>query len=65
MTKKDSKNATPSASAVQVVQAPTQMTNITGFSDNITLPDQRVYVLESDITDAQNHVQVVESNSSF
>ena len=65
MTKKDSKNATPSASAVQVVQAPTQMTNITGFSDNITLPDQRVYVLESDITDAQNHVQVVENNSSF
>lgn len=58
-------SANVSTSAVQTVQMPTQMTNITGFSDNIQLPDQRVYVLESDITNAQNHVQVVENNSSF
>ena len=58
-------SANVSTSAVQTVQTPTQMTNITGFSDNIELPDQRVYVLESDITSAQNHVQVVENNSSF
>lgn len=58
-------SANVSTSAVQTVQTPTQMTNITGFSDNIELPEQRVYVLESDITNAQNHVQVVENNSSF
>lgn len=64
-TKKNSSNASVSTGAIQTVQTPTQMTNITGFSDNIELPDQRVYVLESDITNAQNHVQVVENNSSF
>lgn len=64
-TKKNSSNASVSTGAIQTVQTPTQMTNITGFSDNIQLPDQRVYVLESDITNAQNHVQVVENNSSF
>ena len=64
-TKKNSSNASVSTGAIQTVQTPTQMTNITGFSDDIQLPDQRVYVLESDITSAQNHVQVVENNSSF
>lgn len=64
-TKNNSSAASTSASAVQVVQTPTQMTNITGFSDNIELPDQRVYVLEQDITEAQGRVARVETNSEI
>ena len=64
-TKKNSSNASASVGAVQAVQTPTQMTNITGFSDNVELPDQRVYVVYDDIQQAGNHVQVVENNSSF
>lgn len=65
-TKKNSAgNVSASVGAIQTVQTPTQMTNITGFSDDVTLPEQRVYVLESDITDAQNHVRVTQNNNSF
>lgn len=65
-TKKNSSgNVSASVGAIQTVQTPTQMTNITGFSDDVTLPEQRVYVLESDITDAQNHVRVTQNNNSF
>lgn len=65
-TKKNSTgNVSASVGAIQTIQTPTQMTNITGFSDDVTLPEQRVYVLESDITDAQNHVRVTQNNNSF
>ena len=64
-TKKNSSNASASTGAIQTIQTPTQMTNITGFSDNVELPDQRVYVVYDDIADAGNRVQVVENNSSF
>ena len=65
-TKKNSSgNVSASVGAIQTIQTPTQMTNITGFSDDVTLPEQRVYVLESDITDAQNHVRVTQNNNSF
>lgn len=59
-------SASASSGAVQVVTAPPQIVNLNQENlDNITMPDTRVYVLESDITEAQNHVQVVESNSTF
>ena len=64
-TKKNSSNASASVGSIQTIQTPTQMTNITGFSDEVELPDQRVYVVYDDIAQAGNHVQVVENNSSF
>ena len=64
-TKPGNSNASASTSAVQVVQTPTQMTNITGLSDNIELPDQRVYVVYDDIRDAGNRVSVVTNNSEI
>lgn len=63
---KPGSSASASSGAVQVVTAPPQIVNLSQENlDNITMPDTRVYVLESDITEAQNHVQVVESNSTF
>lgn len=63
---KPGSSASASSGAVQVVTAPPQIVNLNQENlDNITMPDTRVYVLESDITEAQNHVQVVESNSTF
>lgn len=51
-------------SAVTTVQAPPQIVNLNQDNiDSISLPNQRVYVVESDITDAQRRVQVVETNS--
>ena len=66
-TKKNSTGgASASTSAMQAIQSPAQIVNLNQENlDNITMPDTRVYVLESDITEAQNHVQVVESNSTF
>ena len=66
-TKKNSSGgASASTSAMQTIQSPAQIVNLNQENlDNITMPDTRVYVLESDITEAQNHVQVVESNSTF
>lgn len=64
-TKKDS---TPSLtnSALSSVTAPVpQIVNLNAVNDEIELPDTRVYVLESDITDAQRRVNVVENNSNF
>jgi hypothetical protein len=52
-------------SAVTTVQAPPQIVNLNEMSDNISLPDQRVYVVESDITDAQRRVNVVETNATI
>jgi hypothetical protein len=42
---------------------PPTIVNLNEMSDNIALPDQRVYVLESDITEAQSKVRVVETNN--
>ena len=64
-TTKNSTNTAMTTSAVQTMQTPTQMTNITGFSDNVELPDQRVYVLEQDITEAQGRVARVVTNSEI
>lgn len=52
-----------SATSIQTVMTPPTIVNLNEMSDNIALPDQRVYVLESDITDAQKRVQVVETNN--
>lgn len=65
-TKKNStSNVSASTGAIQTVQTPAQIVNLNAVNDEIEMPDTRVYVLESDITEAQNHVQVVESNSTF
>lgn len=66
-TKKNStsSNASVSTGAITAVQSPAQIVNLNAMNDEITLPDQKVYVVESDITAAQNRVQVVESNSEI
>ena len=66
-TKKNStsSNASASTGAITAVQSPAQIVNLNAMNDEITLPDQKVYVVESDITAAQNRVQVVESNSEI
>lgn len=64
-TKNNSSAVSTSTSAVQVVQSPTQMTNITGFSDNVDLPEQRVFVVYDDIQQAGNRVDVVTNNSEI
>lgn len=65
-TKKNSSANPSTTSAAQLVQSPAQIVNLNQQNlDEITLPESRVYVLESDITDAQNHVRVVENNSTF
>lgn len=61
-----SSSAAASSGAVQVVTAPPQIVNLNQDNlDQIELPDTRVYVVESDITDAQRRVQVVETNSEI
>lgn len=63
-TKKD--NASVSNSAMNsITLAQPQIVNLNAVNDEIELPDTRVYVLESDITEAQNRVHVVENNSNF
>ncbi len=65
-TKKNSAgNASPSAGAMTTIQSPAQIVNLNAVNDQIELPDQRVYVVESDITDAQRRVEVVETNSEI
>lgn len=55
-----------SGSAMQgITLANPQIVNLNAVNDEIELPDTRVYVLESDITEAQNRVHVVENNSNF
>ena len=65
-TKKNSTgSASPSAGAMTTIQSPAQIVNLNAVNDQIELPDSRVYVVESDITDAQRRVQVVETNSEI
>lgn len=52
------------ALATMTSQTP-QIVNLNAMNDEIELPDQRVYVVESDITDAQRRVEVVENNSTI
>jgi hypothetical protein len=52
------------ALATMTSQTP-QIVNLNAMNDEINLPDQRVYVVESDITDAQRRVEVVENNSTI
>ena len=63
-TKKDSAGSV-STTAMQTVMTPPQIVNLNQVNDEIELPDTRVYVLESDITSAQNRVRVTENNSTF
>ena len=52
--------------ATQTVMTPPQIVNLNQDNiDSISLPDQRVYVVESDITDAQRRVNVVETNATI
>lgn len=63
---KPGSSASASSGAVQVVTAPPQIVNLNQDNlDQIELPETRVYVVESDITDAQRRVQVVETNSEI
>lgn len=65
-TKKNStSNASASTGAMTTIQSPAQIVNLNAVNDQIELPDSRVYVVESDITDAQRRVQVVETNSEI
>lgn len=62
-TKENASLSGGNTTSVQTVMTPPTIVNLNEMSDNIALPDQRVYVLESDITDAQKRVQVVETNN--
>lgn len=65
-TKKNSTgNASASTGAMTTIQSPAQIVNLNAVNDQIELPDQRVYVVESDITDAQRRVNVVETNATI
>lgn len=65
-TKSNANASGASASAAsKTVASPPEIVNLNSVSDNIELPDTRVYVVESDITNAQNRVQVVENNSTI
>ena len=58
-------SASASAGAMKTIQSPAQIVNLNAVNDQIEIPDSRVYVVESDITNAQNRVQVVENNSTI
>ena len=62
-TKENASLSSGNTTSVQTVMTPPTIVNLNEMSDNIALPDQRVYVLESDITDAQRKVSVVETNN--
>lgn len=59
-------SATPNASAVSAIQAPVQYTqDVQGANIEGAIKDTRVYVVESDITNAQNRVDVAESENIY
>ena len=62
-TKENASLSSGNTTSVQTVMTPPTIVNLNEMSDNIALPDQRVYVLESDITEAQTRVRVVETNN--
>lgn len=58
--------STPSSSSVAAIQQPIQYTqDVQGASIEGSIQDSRVYVLESDITDTQNKVNVIETEAVF
>ena len=63
-TKKDSASLSTQATNNIVLPNP-QIVNLNAVNDEIELPDQKVYVTEQDISDAQRRVRVVENNSNF
>lgn len=63
-TKNSNGSVSAPAPATIIESAPTN-TTISGFDDDIELPDTKVYVVESDITDAQRRVRVQEHNAQF
>lgn len=59
-------SVTPNASAVSAIQAPVQYTqDVQGANIEGAIKDSRVYVVESDITNAQNRVDVAESENIY
>ena len=59
-------SATPNTSAVSAIQAPVQYTqDVQGASIEGAIKNSRVYVVESDITNAQNRVDVAESENIY
>lgn len=60
-----STSAAPATGALTTIQSPAQIVNLNAVNDQIELPDQKVYVVESDITDAQRRVNVVETNATI
>lgn len=59
-------SATPNASAISSIQAPVQYTqDVQGANIEGAIKDTRVYVVESDITNAQNRVDVAESENIY
>lgn len=61
-----SSTASPNTSAVNSVIAPVQYTqDVQGASIEGAIQDSRVYVVESDITDTQDRVSVIESEARY
>lgn len=59
-------NASPASGAVANLTAPVQYTqDVQGANIEGAIKDQRVVVVESDITDTQNKVEVTESEAKF
>lgn len=55
----------PNTSAISAITNPVQNTYLTGGSYEEVMKDQRVYVLESDITSTQDNVRVIENESTY
>lgn len=60
-----STSAAPATGAMTTIQSPAQIVNLNAVNDQIELPESRVVVLESDITNAQRRVHVVDTNSTI
>jgi chromosome segregation ATPase len=60
-------SASPSVTAVQAMGGPAvnPVTNVEGASTEGTIQESRVWVSETDITDTQNKVKTVESESTY
>lgn len=61
----DIPSVTPNISSINAISNPIQNTYLTGGSYEESIKDQRVYVLESDITNTQDNVRVIENESTY
>lgn len=61
----DVPSVTPNISSINAITNPVQNTYLTGGSYEESIKDQRVYVLESDITSTQDNVRVIENESTY